>query len=266
MAPHFKPSIPYPVNEQPKIEALENLFQEWHCHFASHGAAELKAAANDMVWDGFYPHYFGQRRRLLFVGRESRDIGGDHNMNVLFKAYRESKRIGGRHIDSDKFHSRMIHISHGIINGMLPWQEIPCASEIVETFGEKGGLSFAFMNISKLTNDNCHFASKWATINAAYNHSVRGRNFIREEILILEPEIIITMNLGDKIHSLGDLAEVHESENAEVYEMKCGERKSLLINTWHFSWWGRNDVDGFYHPILEAIRRHGGFLKSRCKQ
>lgn len=250
----FRPRLSYPVSEKLKIDALEGLFQDWHQHFAVNGPPALAAAADHMVWDGFYPHYFDQKK-ILFIGRESRDIAGHHNMDVLFEAYRK-KRIGDHALDNDRFHARMIHIAYGISHGMPNWQDIPDASSIAETFGERGGLSFAFMNISKLTNERRHFASNHAAINMAYVHSTQDRNFIQEEVCILDPEIIITMNLGKKIFSLGQLTELHRSSESEAYKLICGGKERLLINTWHFSWWCRKDIEGYYAPICEAVRRH----------
>lgn len=178
-------------------------------------------------------------------------------MDVLLEAYRK-KRIDSRHLDNDRFHSRMIHIAYGLNHGRRSWQEIPNASDIADTIGKKGGLSFAFMNISKLTNESMHFASNHAAINMAYTHSIQGRNFIQEEVSILDPEIIITMNLGEKIFSLGHLDEFHSSSEAEAYKLSCDGKERLLINTWHFSWWGRGDVEGYYDPICEAVRRYEG--------
>jgi hypothetical protein len=253
---HFRPNISYPDSENQKIDSLEKLFRDWHQHFAANSLLLGKHAADEMVWDGFYPHYTSQKKRILFVGRESRDITGCHNTNVLFEAYRsKDKSIGGQHLDNNNFHSRMIYIAYGIMNGMPLWQDIPYASEIVDTFGEAGGLSFAFMNISKLSNESEHFASDFDAINASYAVSTQGRNFIQEEVAILKPHIVITMNLEDKIHALGQLTELHRSGETEAYRLICGDQHSLLINTWHFAAWNKNAIKCFYNPICDAIRR-----------
>ena len=67
-------NISYPDNEKPNLALLENLFREWHQHFANNSSALEKHVADDMVFDGFYPHYFSQKKRVLFIGRESRGL------------------------------------------------------------------------------------------------------------------------------------------------------------------------------------------------
>lgn len=252
---NFRPQISYPECENHKIASLENLFRDWHQHFAANSLQLGKHTADEMVWDGFYPHYFSQRKRILFVGRESRDIAGYHNMDVIFNAYRLDKKINGKPLDNNYFHSRMIYVAYGIMNGLPLWHDIPFASEIVDSFGAPHGLSFAFMNISKLSNESEHFASDFDAIRTAYSLSSQSRNYIREEVAILEPHIVITMNLGNKIHALGQLTELHRSGEAETYRLLSGSHRSLLINTWHFAAWNKNAIKSLYNPICDAIHR-----------
>jgi hypothetical protein len=212
-----------------------------------------------MVFDGFYPHYFSQKKRILFIGRESRQISGFNNMDVLYEAYRKGKHIGDRHLNQDKFHYRMIYVAYGIMNGMPLWQDIPTASEIGDTFGEANGLSFAFMNISKLSNESDESSADWGVINAAYALSTQGRNFIQEQVAILEPNIIITMNLIDKLEdslaSLGKWTPIYASHPANSFWLDSGGHRSLLIDTWHFSNWKKDDIADYYAPICDAIQR-----------
>jgi len=251
----YQPSISYPDNEKPKLDLLENLFRDWHQHFANTDSTTGKHLADDMVFDGFYPHYYSQRKRLLFVGWESVDIAGSHYIDILHRCYRETKRIGDRHLNQSAFHYRMFYAAYGILNGMPSWQEIPPADKIGDTFGEPDGLSFAFMNISKLSNQKGWPADHGA-IDAACALSTQPRNFIQEEVAILEPQVVISMTKrrGDKIASLGQLTSIHVSDQAHSYWLVSGGHRSLLINTWHFSA-HKPDIEGFYAPICDEIRR-----------
>lgn len=251
----FLPSISYPDNEKPKLALLENLFREWHQHFADNGSALVKHVADEMVFDGFYPHYFSQKKRILFIGREPRQISGLNNMDVLYPAYREGKRIGDQHLNQNKFHYRMIYIAYGIIKGMPVWQDIPTASEIGDTFGASNGLSFAFMNISKLSNEDDGWQSDWGVIDAVHGLSTQGRSFNQEQVAILEPHIVITMNLGDKIASLGQLTPIQDSQMPRTFWLDSAGHCSLLIDTWHFSAPSKDDIADYYTPICDAIRR-----------
>jgi hypothetical protein len=262
----FLANIPYPTNEASKLASLDVLFREWHQHFSCVPFAFQKHNADDMVFDGFYPHYFSQKKRILFIGREARDISGFNYLELLYRAYRVTKLIGVQHLNVSKFHSRMIYIAYGIMNGMPAWQDIPDAKKIGDTFGDLDGLSFAFMNISKFSNDSINWPSDWDVINASHEHSTQARNFNREAVAILEPHIVITMNLGDKIVSLGQLTDIQSTGLVESYWLDSNGHRSLLINTWHFSAPRKKAVTDYYIPICDAIRHSEAILVSKQRQ
>jgi hypothetical protein len=257
----FLPNISYPEIEKPKLARLEGLFGDWNQHFVQNASSLEKHTADDMVYDGFYPYYFTQKKRILFVGRESRQISGLNNMEVLYRAYRDGKFIGAQHLDENNFHRRMIKVAFGLMNGMPPWQEIPDASEIGNSFGDETGLSFAFTNVSKLSNESAGSAADWPVINAAYSLSTQGRNFVQEEISILEPDVIITMNLMDHLEdgldSLGKWDRIDTSKRAiHLWWLGIGSHRSLVLETWHFSAWkDKDDNADYYAPICDAIQR-----------
>jgi len=251
--------IPYPDNEKSKLALLATLFQEWHLHFVNTASTLTKHVADDMVCDGFYPYYFSQRKKILFIGREARGISGCNYLDILFDAYRHTKRIGRQHLNRSRFHYRMLRIAYGIMNGAVKWKDTPRASQIGDTFGTADGLSFAFMNISNLSNDSDTWQVDRPVWNAAHLLSTQRRNFIQEEIAILEPDIIITMNLGrNKLDSLGSRTPINYSTQATSYWLDTGTRRSLLIDTWHFSTWTKNDIADYYTPICDAIRGSEG--------
>lgn len=252
----FTPSIQYPEVERPKVSRLQRLFSDWHQAFTNSTESLKKHVADDMVFDGFYPYYFSQPKRILFVGWESRQIGGFNYLDIIYQAYREGKQIGRRHLDNDNFHSRMLYFAYGILNGMPNWQEIPFASKIGDTFGSPDGISFAFMNISKLSNEAENHQADKSVIDAAFQLSTHPRNYIQEEVSILEPEIVITCNLNDKADALGKCAYIRHfgSENqVAACWLDSGKHRSLLLDTFHFSAWNKKDPTDFYEPICEAI-------------
>ena len=260
----FLASIPYPENEKSKLELLEKLFREWHQHFATDNSGLEKQAADEMVFDGFYPHYFSQKRRILFIGREALEIACLNYLEVLYSCYRgKDKRIGNQSLNRHKFHARMLHIAYGIVNDKPEWTDIPYASEIGSTFGTASGLSFAFMNLSKLSNESGGWMADWTLINAAYRLSTESRNFIQEEVAILEPHIVITMCLREKIASLGRLTQIHTSEQANSFWLDNNGHRSLLIDTWHFSAPRKKAVTDYYAPICDAIRRSEAVLTDK---
>jgi hypothetical protein len=255
----YLPNTPYPDSEKSKLAMLEKLFRDWHQHFAKNTSAldKYKQTADDMVFDGFYPHYFSQKKQIVFIGRETLEMAGNNYIEDLYKSYRsEEKYIGARHLNHYQFHNRMFYIAYGILNGMPEWQRIDYADKLSNTFGMPDGLSFAFMNISKLSNESGDWKADQNLINAAYRLSTEGRNFIQEEIAILEPHILIAMNLGEKLDSLGKLSDsIYESAGVKSYWLKSGGHRSLLIDSWHFSAPGKENIADYYVPICDAIRR-----------
>jgi hypothetical protein len=251
----YLPSIPYPNAEKPKLKQLEDLFRDWHQHFAKNSSLFPNHLMDEMVFDGFYPYYFSQKIKILFIGWESVDIHGCNYLDVLFECYRgKEKRIGDRHLNQSQFHYLMIYVTYGILNHMPAWQAIPFASKIGDTFGDSNGLSFAYMNISKLSNNV--WQANHGIINTAYELSIQPRNFIQEEIAILESHVVITMSRTkkDKIASFGKLTPIDNSTHIDSYWLDSGANRSLLINTWHFSAHKPN-IESFYNPICEVVRR-----------
>ncbi|HCE42856.1 MAG TPA: hypothetical protein DET40_04860 [Lentisphaeria bacterium] len=249
----YLPEIDYPEFERAKLIELDKLFQEWDSRTKEIELPE-GYTAESMVFDGFYPYYTKQKEKILFIGRESREISGCNYIQVLFNAYK-NKRIGNQHINVSLFHRRMFYIAYGINNGFPKWQDIPYADRMTDTFGTEKGISFSFMNISKFSNDSDSWQSNWDLIEASYKLGMRS--LIEREIEILEPDIIISMNIGDKIHSFGEVNEFKRTDQVNSYILNNVTKKNvLLLDTFHFAAWAKDDIDDFYTPIIEAIKAH----------
>lgn len=255
--PFLPATLAYPEAEAPKLEALRLLFQDW-MQASIQSEPEMKEFIEGMVFDGFYPHYFSRRPRILFIGREALDIEGCNNLDVLHAAYSTGKRIGSRHLNCDRFHSRMLCTAYGILKGGPEWENIPDASVIGDTFATLDGISFAFMNLSKFSNESGFWQSNWKMIQDAARLATQTRKFIAEEIAILQPDIVITMNLEDFFDSLGEAVAPLESTSraVKVWRLESHGHKSLLLDCFHFSAWNKRDPEHFYLPIRDAVRRH----------
>ena len=152
----------------------------------------------------------------------------------------------------------MLYITYGILHDMPKWEDIPYASDICDSFGEidQESISYAFMNFSKFANNDDNWTADWPIIEQSHQISTQGRNFLEEEICILEPEIVITMNLEAKhLASLGKLTPLEVNNMPHVYWLATGKNKTLLINTFHFSSW-KNPIINMYNPICEAINKY----------
>ena len=241
--------------EQAARQNLERLFGRWQAHMRENLPSNQKRLAKGFVWDGFYPCYFRQQVRILFIGREARGLEECDYLDVMLPAYKLAKRIGqerrSKHLNAAFFHARMFHIAWGIQHGLVEWDDIPWAAELADTFATPQGMSFAFMNISKLSNEQGTWPAQWKQIRMAVEAS---GDFIQEEIALLKPHIVVSMNLGELLGSLGDRSDECREPCVERYRLSSKGHRSLLINTWHFAAPGKSHVRDFYSPICEAIR------------
>lgn len=256
----FNPSdqIIYPENEKEKLKRLEKLFNEWY-NVVLNNPTFRNYTEKDLVFDGFYPYYFSQKIKILFIGRESIGINGENYIENLYHAYKNNY-IGSQHINTNAFARRLMYIAYGILNNMPEWSLVPYPNAIAETFATPSGISFAFMNISKFSNSGENWQADWDLIENSYNSAInKGKNLIEQEIEILEPDIIISMNLDDKINSFGTLSIIQET-NPMVHEYWINSkngRKILLLNAFHFTAF-KNDYDTFYQPLCEAALKKIG--------
>lgn len=260
----YRPDAPYPEFERPRIEALAELFEQWAKEKAKKPLPN-GYSVNHSVFDGFYPFYTQQRPRILFVGWEALGISGDHYIDVLMGVYRsQEKTIGKRPINRDRFHSRLLYIAFGITTGFQAmrfseWEQIPSATDLAEKVAVNGanGFSYAFMNLSKFSNDSASSQADWDLIEKSLASSRSGSlNFISREIELLQPQIVISMNLMNRICLLGDVKVLERNPRVNSHILNAGEWKGiLLLDTFHFSARKKGKED-FYVPIIEAIQAH----------
>lgn len=248
--------ISYPDYEQEKLGQIKSLMSEWK---SSLSAEEQRL----FVPDGFYPHYFSKNPRILFVAKESTGMLGLAYIDTLFECYRNEKRIGEKNINQYRFHARMMYMAYGILNKESTFEEFqatPPASKIGDTFGTEDGVSFAFMNISKSSNENGTYANE-KLIAASYAH---GKEFIKREIELFEPDVIISANVTKYITNLfGEPNKLEEiGGNGEVCDVcaqtiRVNGNDTLLLDCWHFSSIkDKKDFEHFYHPVCEFTKKY----------
>ena len=254
----FIPSenLQYPETEKNKLKELEILFNEWY-DIVKRSDSFRDYSEKDLVFDGFYPYYFSQKIKILFIGRESIDLHGANYIEKLYSAYK-SHYIGDQHINANSFARRLMYVSYGILNNIPEWQNVPFADKIADNFATPSGISFAFMNVSKFSNIGEKWQADWELIEKSFKDSIsNSKNLIQSEIDILNPDVIITMNLGDKINSFGNLSVIQKDDkNVHEYWVETeGNKRYLLLNSFHFTAF-KNDLSTFYNPICEATYRN----------
>mgnify|MGYP007004251803 FL=1 len=248
--------ISYSDFEQGKLRQIKTLMDEWKSSLSEEEQILF-------VPDGFYPHYFSKNPRILFVAKESTGMLGLVYTDTLFECYRNEKHIGEKNINQYRFHARMMYMAYGILNKESTFEEFqstPPASKIGDTFGTEDGVSFAFMNISKSSNENGTYANE-KLIGTSYAH---GKKFIKREIELLEPDVIISANVTDKITDIFGEPSVLEriGGNGEVCDVcaqtiKVNGKDTLLLDCWHFSSVkGKKDFEHFYHPVCEFTKKY----------
>lgn len=232
----------YPSDEQALRAGITNLMQRWE-------AALPDDLRERFVPDGFYPNYTHQRNRLLFIGREAYGMTGCDYVDVFDPIYRCGYGLG-------RFHRNILYIAWGLLNRIPRWQDIPDTTEIAEQFGKtakEGGLSFAFMNANKCSNESGNTPTNWAEMDRFLGVSMP---FIREEIALLRPDVVISMNLNDNktyYEGLGQQYLFHTGKDGDVALHRLPDG-TLFLDVWHFSAQRKDSGTQRYEPIVEALQ------------
>lgn len=245
---------------------LDVLFKEW----------KKSVGEPENCWfvpDGFYPNYLSQRPRILYIGRDSYCLYGTDDENgektyieKFIRQYVEGVMDKGRSIDRIKFHKMLIKVAYGLIHERT-WRKIPHASEICAGGRVFEKMSFAFMNLCKWSHDwsneksgddSTGWAADWGSINRFVDLSVtEKRNFIFEEIGLLEPDVIIAMNFGkERIQQLFDVGEpIEKRADCYVYPLTIS-KKCLLLDPWHFSATNKSEDKNIYAPLSRMSKKY----------
>ena len=213
--------------------------------------------------DGAFPGYSNAYPKVLFIGRESRyaDTGDRITSDIAwFKKLKPGEGMGN-------YWNRIITIVYLIRTGhKYSSGQTPNPRAIIDQMQMTGNYGFAIMNISKYLNpeEEKSGTSNFNLINQFLADSdLPQRNFVREEIEALAPDIIITANLWgckikkkylDLIFPPQDLgAPVFDrTKNACLQNFLLNGRTIKRIDTYHFSAVG-NDQELFYDPIMELV-------------
>ncbi len=154
----------------------------------------------------------------------------------------------------------MMYVAYGLNNSFIDFQIIPYADKITELFGTSNGVSFAFMNISKFSNESENTNSDIELIDSSFAASSnKDDNFILKEIEILEPDIVITMNLGtiEKMPAFGKLDELFQSDQVYAFKFNTQSKDNiLLLDTFHFSARNKSEEKDYYLPIVEVVKKY----------
>jgi hypothetical protein len=244
----------FPEEEIERRKNLLALFDEWQTTMKGTLPPEQALRGGEFVCDGFYPYYFRQPMKILFVGKECLGLEGCDYLEVLLTSYRKAKSIGKQHLNTHKFHSRLLYVAYGLLNNYPEWKDIPCADKIGDTFATTDGISFAFMNVSKFSNETDYWQAQTDLMRSSVDASNVQRRFIEEEIALLEPDLVISMNLGSFLDALGTRNEEQRNPNVSRSRLTSHGHRSVLLDTWHFSYTKVKNVEQIYLPVCDAVK------------
>jgi hypothetical protein len=191
-------------------------------------------------------------------------------IEVLYDAYKQNN-VGGKTLDAYATEAWQFYLAYGILhNGTVPYREVPYASELAKTFGTANGVSFAFMELSKYSNDaedaNRRRDAELMTRFLRDSH-LEKRNFVQEELSLLDPDIILTMNLCEMgidnallEQAFGKVRFIGNPEPAlSVNMLPINGRDVPLFDLWHFASRKNTETD-FYNPVIRAWRGPYAFI------
>ena len=248
----------YPQVELPVKKKIDDLNDRWFAHIKDFdmGLSSL------YVRDGFYPYYTLQRLKILFIGRECLGLSGCDYINELYAAIKLGK-VGGKSLDNYKFHALMLRIAYGLQHDFPDYQDIPTPTELSKSFATSEGVSYAFMNLSKLSNESGIWKSDKALIDKFLSNSIMPQeNYFAREIEILNPDLIISMNLNenekiDRHRFIGVLkCPAYFGNNGQICAQKLVTRYGEydFIDSFHFSAPNKKCEEDYYLPIVAAVK------------
>jgi hypothetical protein len=207
------------------------------------------------VSDGFFPGYYNQKMKILFIGRETRYIDGDC-IQCTINQYKNDKRANNK-----DFTRRLLYIVQGIKHkGEYKFENLEWADDYAKEMVDTNDYGFAFMNMSKYANFLDDYRADYDFINQFLEDSNwENRNYFREELEILDPDIIITMNLWDgnidrKYLDLcfGKIELDTNDGKVKLANIILNNKNVKILDTYHFSK-PLSDQKYFYDPLMELI-------------
>ena len=233
----------YPNDEKKllnQIKAINDKIEKaWQAYRKNNPDAYGVKSNDETVPDGFYPNYTRQPVKILFIGRESYGLTGCDYIEVFIDHYlngRTGPQGEQKNINQDKFHKMLIQVAYGIIH-QKTWNETPSAAEICENRGIFDRVSFAFMNLSKLSNEKPGDTNTdWSLVNTSLDMSLNKENLILQEITALDPDLIVCMNFErDRLRRVfGDKLKIFDNDWLK-YNLNINGKEILLLDQWHFS-------------------------------
>ena len=257
--------VEMPKEEEEMVKELKVLSQKWVEYIQN--STSLCGNIELFNMDGFYPFYVKQKPRILFVGREACWMQGKNYITTVCPCIKDDN-FNGWTVNQYPFHRRQFYIAYGIIRfffskGEFPdWDNVPWASEMAKNiFGRVNGeltgtldsISWAFINLSKFSNETGAYQTDYTNRYWPFVNDEQNRAYLREQINILRPQLIVGANVEELVEILGYGKCDNGVANCFYYAPE-GQLPPFL-DCFHFAAF-KSDRDGFYVPIGEVLKRH----------
>lgn len=205
--------------------------------------------------DGSYPNYYNQKYKVMFIGREDRGLAGDDYNDTLLYAYKNKSievKNGTKTPNELGVHRKCLKYSYGLQND-FEFSDIPNANILCDKLGTD--FSFAYVNESKASNlseNSQHLGVEQYNTFLSRN---LDHNYLKKQISILSPSIIICQNINLKsISNLGEIMDTKELNGSIAYKIKIDNNLYTVINnSCHFSASKIKDSDE-YETIRELSK------------
>lgn len=249
-----------------KQKQLDRLFCNWKKELAQKRVYyttlnKTLNAQDAFTEDGFFPGYWNQKYRILFIAREPNQ-DWDNQINSRRKTWEKTHQYPTNR-GNDSFWRRVI----GIVSRTRQKNLITTSSyNNCQNMAKKKNYGFAFMELSKYRNINTNNGKRNnKLINQFLSDSNLSKNhFIEKEINILSPSVIITMDIFRKTCNSCYLDLIFKDKQliysldgyAQFYSVIIQREKYYLIDLFHFSAYNysKYDDDYFYKPALFFIK------------
>lgn len=237
--------VKYKLDDNNDMQSrLTKLFEEWENALSDTDKKLFNR-------DGFYPGYNSQKFKILFVGREACYMAKQNYIETMYANFQKND-IAGWTINQYPFQRRQAYIAYGILNNWKSWEEVPPASDICSMVGEDNGISWAFINMSKLSNET----GDWRTDGNRYWPFVNDNNnqkMLKRQINILKPDIIIGANVPELTNILA--YETPDTRVSDCYYYNATNDFPPFLNCFHFAAI-KKDKECFYEAVRDVINKH----------
>jgi len=255
----------FPENEIGNRKKIFSLMMDWREEISKKDKIVFfddnkKYSPEDYFYlDGFFPNYYNQDIKVLFIAREARWQSGMDFIENSLKYFKSEASI-----NNVLFWRRLFYILYGIrTKGKFEYKDIPYPYDFIQEIDKNNNYGFALMNISKYSNDREDGGKRADTVlmnQFLKDSDLNKRNFFKEELEILAPDVIITANLWDgKIKEeymnvcFDGIKLIKTIEGAALSTMVINKKSIKIIDLYHFSQPGLSDQEYYYDPVIKLL-------------